>query len=49
MTKPISIRVDPKTQPNLRKLARALIALARQRLDEGSPPEHSSQEHEAGP
>jgi hypothetical protein len=34
MTKPVSIQVDAKAQPNLRKLARALIALARKRLAE---------------
>ena len=33
MNEPVSIRVDAKTQPNLRKLARALIALAQKRLE----------------
>jgi hypothetical protein len=37
----VNIKVDPKTQPNLRKLARALIALARQRIEVPPPPPRS--------
>ena len=47
MKKAVAIRVDAKAEPNLRKLARALIALARQRLDEEQASEKPAQEHGA--
>ena len=47
--KAVSIRVEAKAEPNLRKLARALIALASQRLDEKQPNDKPAGEHGAAP
>ncbi len=43
----VRTRIDAKSQPNIRKLARALIALARRRLEE-APPDDEPQPGEAG-